>query len=233
MQRQIIALGGGGFSMEFFNPLMDSYILAQSSKPFPKICFLPTASGDADGYVARFHKFFQQFPCKTAHLSLFSGHTNKIESFLLEQDIIYVGGGNTRNLMVLWKEWGLDKILWKAYQQGTILCGISAGSLCWFEEGLTDSIPLELNRLECLGFLKGSNSPHFDGESNRRPRYIELMKTGIMKPGIAADDGVALHYINEQLGKVVASRKNVGAYQFKWNNGTLIEQKINAEFLGK
>ncbi|MEK6267902.1 MAG: Type 1 glutamine amidotransferase-like domain-containing protein, partial [Planococcus sp. (in: firmicutes)] len=106
--RQIIAMGGGGFSMEPDNPLLDQYILKQANKARPKICFIPTASGDADSYIEKFYGFFNQQDCEPSHLSLFKPHTRKLEEFVLQQDIIYVGGGNTKNLLVLWKEWGLD-----------------------------------------------------------------------------------------------------------------------------
>src|SRR5690606_24677021 len=133
--RQIIAMGGGGFSMEPDNTLLDEYILCQSKAKKPNICFIPTASGDSDGYIQRFYNFFEKKECKPFHLSLFKGHTDRIEEFILSHDIIYVGGGNTRNMLVLWREWGVDKFLRKAYENGVLLCGISAGSICWFEEG--------------------------------------------------------------------------------------------------
>ncbi len=141
MKRQIIALGGGGFSMEPDNPLLDNYILEQCERDNPKICFIGTASGDAQSYIDRFYAAFESKPCRPSHLSLFKGHTHLLEAFVLEQDIFFVGGGNTRNLLVLWKEWGLDVMISKAYRRGAILSGVSAGSICWFEQGLTDSIP--------------------------------------------------------------------------------------------
>lgn len=133
--RQIIALGGGGFSMEPDNPLLDLYILKQAKKAKPKICFIPTASGDSDNYISRYYNFFNQQDCKPSHLSLFEPLTRELESCILEKDIVYVGGGNTKNLLALWKEWGLDAILRKAWDEGVILAGLGAGSICWFEEG--------------------------------------------------------------------------------------------------
>jgi len=153
-------MGGGGFSTEPENPLLDKYILAQSKKKSPKICFIANASGDSQSYIMGFYNFFRKQKCIPSHLSFFNRGTD-IEKFILTQDILYVGGGNTKNMLALWKEWGLDKIILKAYRKGIILCGISAGSICWFEEGLTDSIPNQLNKLKCLGILKGSNCPHF------------------------------------------------------------------------
>jgi dipeptidase E len=129
-QRQIIAMGGGGFAMEPDNTLLDRYILATSDKKTPRVCFIPTASGDSSSCIDRFYTAFTNFSCIPAHLSLFNPHTSDIRSFILEQDILYVGGGNTKNLVALWQAWELDKIIQSAWEQGTILCGLSAGSLC-------------------------------------------------------------------------------------------------------
>ncbi len=230
MKRQIIALGGGGFSDEPDNPLLDNYILRQSSKANPKICFIGTASGDAESYIQGFYDCFENKVCTPSHLSLFSGHTDKIEEFILDQDILFVGGGNTRNLLVLWKEWGLDKIIRKAYDKGTILSGVSAGSICWFEQGLTDSIPNQLTTLNCLGFLQGSNCPHFDGEPQRQSVYKKEIISGRMKEGIACDDGVALHFVNEHLEKIISSQIDKRAIRFRMKE-TLLEEIIEPEFL--
>ncbi|MBF2009266.1 MAG: peptidase E [Chlorogloeopsis fritschii C42_A2020_084] len=206
VSKQIIAMGGGGFSMEPENPLLDMYILGQSQKERPKICFIPTASGDSDRYIVRFYSAFVKLSCTPSHLSLFQPPTADLRSFVLEQDIIYVGGGNTKNLITLWKEWGLDKIFREAWESGVILSGLSAGSICWFEEGVTDSIPGQLTKLKCLGFLKGSNCPHYDGEPERKPSYHRLLSEGLISEGYAADDGVGLHFIGNTLEKIVSSR---------------------------
>ena len=211
--KQIIALGGGGFSMEPENPLLDLYVLNQSDKINPKICFIPTASGDSDNYISRFNNFFEKQNCDPSHLSLFKPPTRDLESFILEKDIIYVGGGNTKNLLVLWKEWGLDSIIKKAWELGIVLAGISAGSICWFEEGVTDSYGDELESLKCLGLLKGSNCPHYVRESKRRVSYQELVAKGKITSGYAADDGVALHYIDQKISNIVSSRPNAKAYK--------------------
>lgn len=229
--RQIIALGGGGFSMEPENSLLDKYILSQSGKSNPKICYIPTASGDSDICIKWFYDFFEQQKCEPSHLSVFKPPSNDLEGFLLEKDIVYVGGGNTRNLLILWKEWGLDLILKKAWEQGVVLAGISAGSICWFEEGVTDSYGDVLQPLKCLGFLKGSNCPHYDGEINRRPAYHELIESGRIKPGIAADDGVAIHYIDQDIKRIVSSRPQAKAYKVYYDN-KVIETELLTEYLG-
>src|SRR3989344_3348041 len=120
IKRQIIALGGGGFSVEAENPLLDEYVLQASGRARPKICFVPTASGDAEGYINKFHNLFKRHNCETSHLSLFKAPAH-LEDFVLSQDILYVGGGNTRNLILLWREWGLDRAIEKAYERGIVL----------------------------------------------------------------------------------------------------------------
>lgn len=226
--RQIIAMGGGGFSMEPENPLLDQYILAQANKIRPKICFVPTASGDADSYIEKFYDFFSQQECEPSHLSLFKPPTRDLERFVLEQDIIYVGGGNTKNLLVLWKEWGLDRILKKAWEQGIVLAGLSAGSICWYEEGVTDSYGDKLEPLQALGFLKGSHCPHYDGEAERRPSYRQFVDQGTLGTGVAADDGAAIHYIDEQIKYVVSSRPQAKAYRVSKDG----EEELATRYLG-
>jgi dipeptidase E len=228
--RQIIALGGGGFSMEPENTLLDTYILKQSGKENPKICFIPTASGDSEDYIQRFYSFFQKQNCKPSHLSLFRPPTRDLESYILEKDIIYVGGGNTKNLLALWKDWGLDTILRKAWNHGILLAGISAGSICWFEEGVTDSYGEGLEPLKCLDFLKGSNCPHYDGEAERRPAYQNLIGTKKIQAGIAADDGVAIHYIDQEISNIVSSRPTSKAYRVSYEN-KVVETELQTEFL--
>ncbi|MGB6406193.1 MAG: peptidase E [Planococcus donghaensis] len=227
--RQIIAMGGGGFSMEPDNPLLDQYILKQANKARPKICFIPTASGDADSYIEKFYNFFNQQDCEPSHLSLFKPHTRNLEAFVLQQDIIYVGGGNTKNLLVLWKEWGLDQLLKTAWDQGIVLAGLSAGSICWYEQGVTDSYGDKLEPLEALGFLPGSHCPHYDGEAERRPTYRQFVEQGMLQPGIAADDGAAVHYIDQDIKKVVSSRPAAKAYRV-FQGG---EAELVVEYLGE
>ncbi len=231
-EQQIIALGGGGFSMEPENPLLDRYILRQTRKRKPSVCFLPTASGDSDAFIEKFFKAFDKLSCKPSYLSLFKP-PEKLESFVLEKDVLYVGGGNTKNMLALWREWQLDRILRKAWRQGVVLCGISAGSICWFEEGLTDSLPNKLRRLPCLGFLSGSNCPHYDGEPERRARYRRLIRNETMKTGVAVDDGVGLHYIGRKLTHVVSSRPNASAYAVKRVSAGVSETKLATRYLGQ
>lgn len=229
--RQIIAMGGGGFSMEPDNPLLDLYILKQTNKTRPKVCFLPTASGDSDRYIAKFQHAFEQYSCEPSHLSLFRLPTDDLESYVLEKDVIYVGGGNTKSMLALWNEWGLDRILRKAWEQGVVLAGVSAGSICWFEDGLTDSYGGKWEPLKCLGLLKGSFCPHYDSETETRPTYQKYILAGAMQAGYAVDDGIALHFIGTELSKAVSSRPNSKAYYVKSHNADCLEEEIETIFL--
>ncbi len=229
--RQIVAIGGGGLSTESDNLLLEQYLLKLANKESPKICFVPTASGDSQSYIDRFDAAFAQLPCIPSHLLLFRLHTADLRSFVLEQDIIYVGGGNTKNLLALWKDWGLDTIIREAWEQGVILAGWSAGSICWFEEGVTDSFPGELRVLRCLGFLKGSNCPHYDGEPERKPSYHRLLAEGLISEGYAADDGVALHFLGTQMEKIVRSRPHAKAYRLEKVGETVKESPLEPTYL--
>ena len=233
-KQQIIAMGGGGFSMEPENLLLDQYILKQSSKSIPRVCFLPTASGDSDNYIRRFYDAYTQLDCHPCHLRLFSPPAEGLETFIKQQDIIYVGGGSTFNLLVLWKAWGLDELLRQAWERGTVLCGLSAGSICWFEEGLSDSVvPGQYARLEALGFLKGSHCPHYDGESKRPPIYQQQIENGELASGVAADDGVALHYVGSKLKIAVSSRTEAKGYRILLKDGKVEERAIATRYLGE
>jgi dipeptidase E len=229
---QIIAMGGGGFSMEPGNLLLDQYIVGQAEASNPKVCFLPTASGDAESYIGRFYKAFTSLSCEPSHLSLFKPCTRDLEGFLLEKDIIYVGGGNTKSMLALWREWGIDLILRKSLESGTILAGLSAGSICWFEEGTTDSFGIGLETIKGLGLIKGSHSPHYDGEENRRPLYHSFIQNGNLKAGYAADDGAALHFIDGELYRVVSSRERASAYRVEKIDNEIREILLPTNYLG-
>jgi len=231
MKKQIIAVGGGGFSLQTEEPLIENYFLQQVRKKNPSVCFVPTATGDSDAYIVRFYEAFERVACRPCHLALFRPPRNLAE-FVLSQDIIFVGGGNTRNMLALWREWNLDKIIRKAWRQGTVLGGVSAGSICWFEEGVTDSLPEKLTPMKCLGILKGSNCPHYDSEPKRAPTYRRLIARQSISNGIAADDGVALHYIDRTLARVVSMRPAAFAYHVKHVAGKAAEEQIKPQYLG-
>lgn len=210
--RQIIALGGGGFSTDSDNLILEEYILDQTGESWPSVCFLPTASGDSDEYIVRFYSAFTRLKCLPSHLSLTNPPTADLESWLLEKNVIYVGGGNTKNMLALWSEWGLASILQKAWDKGIILAGVSAGAICWFEQCVTDSIPEKYTALPCLGFLSGSCCPSYDSEPARRSAYRQMVGSGEMLPGFALDDDAALHLIDGTILRVATSRSQAGAW---------------------
>ena len=230
-RKHIVAMGGGGWGMEPNNPLLDFYVYNLLDKSEPKVCFLPTASGDSEKYVSRFYEHFAPQPACLSHLSLFEPPTSDLENLIFEQDIIYVGGGNTKNLIALWKEWQLDRILQKAWEKGIILCGVSAGSICWFQQGVTDSIPGQKTALDCLGFLAGSNCPHYNWDVYREG-YHQLLLQGAIANGYATDDGVALHFTGDELSNIVSSRPNAMAYFMENSHGKIKETPLKPKYLG-
>lgn len=233
----IFAMGGGGFSMEPDNPLLDEFLLSLSRRQPARICFIPTASGDSGNYIARFYRAFAGRSIPT-DLTLFGGPlerrpatTADLECFLAEQDIIYVGGGNTANLLAIWRTHGIDVLLRNALNNGTVLAGLSAGMICWFEGGVTDSFGKLQALKDGLGLLKGSACPHYDGELERRPTYHRLISEGLAG-GYAVDDGAALHFRGEELIEAVSSRRDAGAFRVGLIDGQIRETRLTVRFLG-
>lgn len=231
MKRQILAMGGGGFLMEPEKPLLDEFFFTLTGKPKPKVCFLGTAGGDDPAYIQKFYAAMANKAVEPSHLSLFKPPQGSLRDYVFSKDLLYVGGGNTRNLLALWKEWQLDRILREAYEAGIVIGGISAGSICWFEQGVTDSIPGSLTALTCLGILSGSNCVHYDGEPDRRRSYHQFVMDG-MKAGYACDDGVAGYFVNEQMVEFVSSRPSAKAYKVVKADDRIVETIIQPRFLG-
>ncbi len=225
-------MGGGGFSMEPGNSLLDDYVLAQSPRSKPRICFLGCASGVAASYVERFYLAFSQQRCEPTHLAMFVTPPPDIASIIPRQDIFYVGGGSTRNLLVIWREWGLDRLLAREWRRGKVFAGLSAGSLCWFESGVSDSYGHRLAPVFALGWLRGSHCPHYDGEPQRRPAYHALVRRGTLPAGYAADDGAALHFVGRRLHRVVSSRPNAKAYRVEKSRDSILERALQVDYLG-
>lgn len=213
---QILALGGGGFSMEASNALVDDHALALTCADRPRVCFLPTASGDADHYVVRFYRRFAAV-AECSHVSLFrrdkgvGAVEGDIERHLLEQDLIYVGGGSVVSMLGAWRAHGVDAMLRRAWRQGVVLCGLSAGSLCWFGEAVT-AFHGPPQTVRGLGILPFSNCVHYDGEPSRRAAFTEGIAAGALRPGYGVEDGAALHFVGRELAEVVSSRQGAGAY---------------------
>jgi dipeptidase E len=233
---QIVAFGGGGFSMEAENPLLDDFVLSLTERERPRVCFLPTASGDADHYIVR---FYRHFACRSdaSHVSLFrrdrgaGAVEGDVAAHLLEQDLIYVGGGNVVSMLGAWRAHGLDGVLKRAWRRGVVLCGPSAGSLCWFAEALT-AFHGAPRRVRGISLLPFSNCVHYDAEPQRRGEYRRFVGDG-MRPGYAADDGAALHFRGEHLAGVVASRRDARAYRVEPIDGEVVETELEVTYLGE
>ena len=232
MASHIVAMGGGGFLMEPQNPLLDQYVLNLTGKPRPKICYLPQASGESRDGIINFYRTFTRLGAEPSDLSLFQPHTYDIEGFLKAQDVIYVGGGNTKSMIALWREWGLDRILREASAGETVLAGVSAGANCWFEECSTDSVFGRLSAISCLGYLQGSFCPHYDGEAERRPWLLKTIGAGEMLNGYAMEDGAAAHFIDGKFSKVVASRPQANGYYVERSGDQAVETRLEREYLG-
>lgn len=233
MKRQIIAIGGAALLSELDNLLLIKYFLQQTSKRKPKVCFIGTAHGDAEAGRLRFYAGISQFSCVPTHLPLFARTPRDLASFVLEQDAIFVGGGNTRSMLAVWRDWGLDVHLRAAWARGVVLGGWSAGSICWFEQGITDSIAGPLIALDGLGFLPGSNCPHYDSEPLRRPTYRRLVASGKIAEGYAADDGVALHFIDDRLVRAVSNRPRARGWRLSRTGKRALERALPTHYLGK
>jgi dipeptidase E len=230
-QRQIIAIGGGGFYRDAENLALEKYVIQQSGAEEARVAFVPTASGEPDHYLSSFYAAFLKLGCRPSVLTFFK-RTPEIRSFLLNQDVIYVGGGNTKTLLAVWHDWGVAEILREAWESGIVLTGVSAGAICWFEQGITDSFSGELRSLDCLGFLPGSCCPHYDGEAQRRPSYHRLLASGEIAAGVAIEDWTAIHYRDTELHRVIASKRGARAYSLHAVYGSVQEVALPVEYLG-
>jgi dipeptidase E len=231
---QIVAFGGGGFSMEWGNTLLDDHVLALTGVVRPRVCFLPTASGDADHYVVRFYRAFEASRCEPSHISLFRRETGVGDprAHLLAQDLIYVGGGSLISLMGTWQAHGLDGALREAWEAGVVLCGGSAGSLCWFTEAVSGFHEGPPRRLPGLGLLPWSNAVHYAEEPGRQGAFHEAIADG-MPDGYGVGDGAALHFVGTELREVVSSRPGARACLVAGDGrGGVGERELDVRYLG-
>ncbi|HSW29848.1 MAG TPA: peptidase E [Longimicrobiales bacterium] len=222
-----ILIAGGGFGTEFIR-----YMATLTGKPRPKLLYLPTASADREsGILAWYQNCAPLNVTPSVQASFISSYrmTQTWEEALLSVDGIVASGGNTLNQQVIWKAHGIDVVLRKAWDQGIVLGGASAGSLCWFEEGTTDSRPKELTKVECLGFLKGSHSPHYDGEAQRRPTYHRMIAAGECKPGYACDNNAGIYFEDNEVKRVVSTRDGAKVYYVSLQGGQVVERVLEPE----
>ena len=229
---QVVAFGGGGFSMESGNALLDDYVLAATGVERPKVCFLPTASGDADHYIVRFYRHFPASRCEPSHVSLFRRDCGAPDpaTHLLEQDLIYVGGGSLISLLGTWTAHGIDAMLRAAWEQGVVMAGLSAGSLCWFDHAMT-AFHGESRRVRGLGLLPYSNAVHYEDKPERRAAFVAAIADG-MPPGYGTGDGAALHFVELSLARVVTSRPHARAYHVAPDGIDVTESELATQFLG-
>ncbi len=209
MTRRILACGG----RQLYHPALTQYLFSLARRKRPRILFLGTASGDSEAYRLTFYQAMAGLDCEPSHLLLFNLEAARPADRIREQDIVMVGGGNTANMLAIWRLHGVDRALRDAYAAGTILTGWSAGCICWFEAGITDSFTPELGPLhDGLGLLAGSACPHYDSEERRPLVYQREIAAG-MAGGIALDDGVAVRFDDERLVEVVSGRPDGRAFR--------------------
>jgi dipeptidase E len=224
--RKILIAGGG------FNTVWIRYMAALTGKPRPRICYLPTASADSPTGTISFFRNCAPLNVEAHSQNSFIASPSQLQGWdevLLSMDGIVVSGGNTLNQQAIWKAQGIDVVLKEAWDRGIVLGGASAGSLCWFEEGTTDSRPKALTTVQCLGFIKGSHAPHYDAEAARRPQYQRLIAAGQMKPGYACDNDAGIYFEETEPKRFVAARDGAKVYYVSASGGVINERAFTME----
>lgn len=236
--RRILAIGGGGFLMEEGVSSVDSLVRELTGKARPKACFIATPSGDLPAQIDKFHHAFGALGCETAHLALFrqpdarSIPAADFRAHLLRQDAIYVGGGNTKSALAVWRAWALDVVLREAWEAGVLLAGMSAGAMCWFAAGLTDSFWSEGYRpLDCLGLLPGGCAVHYSSDPKRRATLHAALKAQAVPPSLAIDDHAAVLHEETSIARVYAWRDGATAFQVGLEGSAIVERALTAERL--
>jgi dipeptidase E len=222
-----ILIAGGGFGTSFIR-----YMATLTGKPRPKLLYLPTASADSPSGSLSWYESCAPLNVEASVQNSFIASTRQTQGWdevLLSVDGIVCSGGNTLNQQAIWKAQGIDQVLRQAWDRGIVLGGASAGSLCWFEEGTTDSRPKELSTVQCLGFLKGSHSPHYDREPGRRPLYQKLISSGQMKPGYACDNDAGIYFEDNEVKRVVNTRPEAKVYYVSAVGGKAVEKLMEPE----
>ena len=224
-----ILIAGGGYGTAFIR-----YMAELTGKARPRLCYLPTASADRPDGIVSWFRACAPLNVEPFVQESFIASTRMNQSWaevFLSMDGIVASGGNTLNQQAIWKAQGIDIVLREAWDRGIVLGGASAGSLCWFEEGTTDSRPKELSVVRCLGFLKGSHSPHYDAEPGRRPLYHKLIGSGEMKPGYACDNNAGICFEDNEVKRVVATRAGAKVYYVSQVNGKVVERVLEPDMI--
>lgn len=230
-KKRLFAVGGWGSPKDAL-PLL-RFFIGLTGKQNPKVCLLPTASGDAAESIVAWYDLLNQLDCRPRHLRLF--HPSRVEDFekvLLDMDAVFVGGGNTLNMLAVWRDQGIDQVLRKAWTKGIVLGGSSAGAICWFRRGCSDSRPGRLTAVDGLGWLPGSACPHFNHEK-RRTAFQEMVLAGELPDALAFDDGVGVLFEDETRVRVVSSLPKAGAYAVRRRDGRVEATALETERLGR
>ena len=218
----IIAIGGGGFGRNPGDGVIEQYILDQANVEKPNICFIPTATGDNEAYKVNYYSTFSKLNCNPVHLDFFK-RTPNLEKLISEQNAIFIGGGNTKSMLAVWKDWGLDDLLHKAYKNGVVMSGVSAGANCWFESAVVDSWADDLQVINCMGFVKGNYCPHYDEEPQRRPSVKKFLEDKVFDSCFSSEGNSALHIKNESDYLSINFGKEKKSYKVSLVNGKVIE----------
>tara|TARA_B100000963_G_C22598573_1_gene659115 strand:- start:422 stop:1120 length:699 start_codon:yes stop_codon:yes gene_type:complete len=226
IEKNIIAIGGGGFGRITKEKKIERYILSLSNKDRPNICFIPTATGDNDAYKVNYYDVFTKLDCNPTHIDFFK-RTIDLSSHISEQDIIFVGGGNTKSMLAVWRDWELDKILYEAYSNGTIMSGVSAGAICWFEKGITDSWAEDLAVMDCMGFIDGICCPHYDEEPERRPFVKRALGNKSIDHCLSVEGNCALHLKDGIPFKAINFGSNKNSYMVIHKDGDVLENPFD------
>ena len=228
-ERHIVAIGGGGLRCDPGDTALRQYLLDLSGRPRPKVCFLGTASGDDLDYAAQVAAAFEGMACEMSTLTLLTPMEVPPEEHLAHQDVIYVGGGNAFYMLVLWRSYGIDRHLRLAWERGAVMCGVSAGSMCWFDQGIRAISDSEFQPLSpFLGLLPGSSCPHYSSQPARRQAYLEMVGSGRLTGGYAMGDGSALHFTGTLLSDTVMFRPGSASYRVQRQGTAAIEERLVA-----
>jgi len=226
LKKHIVAIGGGGFGRNDSSYLIEKYILKLSKISIPKICFLPTATGDSDNYIVRFYTIFNRLNCKPSHIDFFK-RTINLKKHIMEQDVVFVGGGNTKSMLAIWNDWGMSELLKDAYNAGVVMSGVSAGAICWFSSGITDSWENELKILPCLDFISGTCCPHYDEEPSRIPYVKKIILEEKITNCIGIEGGSAMHFVDGKPFKNISFKNNKNTYNVFSDQNNIIENPFD------
>jgi peptidase E len=234
-RRHVVAIGGGMLMPDGRVPVLLEYALGLTGRREPRLCVLNTATGDDPRWTLAMYDRLAGHPARVRHLNLFPmPNVADPEDLLLSQDIIFVGGGSVANMVAVWRVHGLDVIMRKAWQAGIVLGGSSAGGICWFEAGTTDSFGRELRAFtDGLGLLSGSYCPHYNSEPGRRPLYHRLVGEGMLPAGIACDDGAAAHFTDDAQAELLADRPGASAYRVVRGEDGVTETRLETRCLDR